>query len=296
MKSISIFLISILFFNFSFAQEEIKVHLKEKKFYDSQAIAFIVEIPQASYKDVLNAWQKYLKDNLKEKVIVENGEVSINRKYLPKIANDSIDIHSYVKEYSGHIVLASSFKLKGTYISDLSDEEIFYPIKNYVRNFAIEQYKKAVKKELKEEERKFSKLDTELKTLISLNDKYHDIIKQAKREILTNKDLITLNEMDQSSKVLQIQTQKEVVYRLVNSPGDEQKEAQKVLRKIEADFKKLQTKNKALHGKIDKAESTIRTNKRNIENNEKEQKFLKLDKEDQEYIVRKVQKKLDRIK
>ncbi len=121
-------------------------------------------------------------------------------------------------------------------------------------------------------------------------------LKQAKRDILKNKDLITLNEMDQSSKVLQIQTQKELIYRLVNSPKEEQKDAKKVLKKIELDFKQLQNKKNVLHGKIDNFQSEIRENDRNLETNEKEQKFLKLDKEDQEYRVRKTIKKLERIK
>lgn len=292
---IIIFITTFLFGNIS-AQVDINVLLKEKKFYDEEATAFVVEIPQAEYNMVLKSWIKYLKDSPKEKVVVENAEVSIDKKFIPKIANDSMDINSYVKEYDGHIVLAVSFNIRGEYISESSDEEIFYPTKNYVRNFAVEQYQEAVRIELKEEKRKYSKMESDLNSLIQANDNYIDGIKQAKREILSNKDLITLNELDQSSKVLQLQTQKEIVYRLVNTPGDEQKEAKKVLKKIEGDFKKMQNKNKSFHNKILNLETKIRENNRSIENNEKEQKFIKLDKDDQEYRVRKVQKKLDRIK
>lgn len=296
MKNLIVFLITTILWGNISAQEDIIVLLKDKKFYDDEATAFVVEIPQAEYKTVLKAWTKYLKDMPKEKVLVENAEISINKKFIPKIANDSLDINSYVKEYNGHIVLAVSFKLRGKYISKNSEEEVFYPTKNFVRDFAVEQYQEAVKDELKEETRKHDKLDADLNVLIRANDNFIDEIKQAKREILTNKDLITLNEMDQSSKVLQIQTQKEIVYRLVNTPGDEQKEATKNLRKIEGDFKKMQNKSKSFHNKILSLETKIRVNKRAIENNEKEQKFIKLDKDDQEYKVRKVQKKLDGIK
>lgn len=289
-------MLSLMLVNTAFAQVDIKVKLKNKKFFEFEAMAFVVEIPQADYKDVVRSWTKYLKNNFKEKVYTENGEISIDKKYLPKIANDSIDIQSYVKEYEGNIVLAASFKLKGTYISDDSDEEVYYPTKNYVRTFAIKEYKKAVNSELKEEKRKHSKFDVQLKSLQHTNDSYQDAIKVSKREILSTKDLITLNEMDQSSKVLQIQTQKEVIYRLVNTPGDEQKDAKKMLKKIEAEFKKMQNKKKNLHNKIDNLETKIRENDRSIEENEKEQKFLKLEKDDQEYIVRKVEKKLERIK
>ena len=296
MKKIFLLILALIIFGSFFAQENIQVKLKEKKFYTNEATAFVVEIPEAEYKTIIKAWAKYLKGNLKEKVIIENGEVSINNKFIPKIANDSIDINSYIKEYDGHIVLAVSFKLKGKYISEDSDEEVFYPTKNYVRNFAVNQYRKAVKEVLKTENDKFLKLDSDLKMLIQENDGLIEIIKQSEREIINSKDLIALNEMDMSSKVLQIQTQKEVVYKLINTPGDEQKEAKKVLKHIESDFKKLQKKNKSLYNKIVTLETKIRETRRKIEYNEKEQKFIKLDKEDQEYIVRKIEKKINRIK
>lgn len=295
MKNIFL-LFSLFVLNFGFSQETIKVKIKEKKFYDNNAIAFVVEIPQAEYKPIVKAWVKYLKSSLKEKIIIENGEVSITSKFIPKIANDSLDIISYIKEYDGHIILAASFKLRGKYISENSEEDVFYPTKNYVRNFAVEQYRKVVKDELRIERNKFSKLEADYNYLINANDRYIETIKESKREIIDIKDKIALNEIDMSSKVLQIQTQKEVVYRLVNTAGDEQKEAKKILKQIEGDFKKLQNRNKSLHNKIVNLETKIRQTNRTIENNEKEQKFIKLDKEDQEYIVRKIQKKLDRIK
>lgn len=293
----SIILLFLSFFvaNTTFAQEDIRVKIKDKKFYDNEAIAYVVEIPQAKYKDIERAWPKYLKDSPKEKVLEENGQFTIYKKYLPKIANDSLDINSFIKEYEGQIVLAVSFKLKGNYISDDSDEEVHFPAKAYVRKFAVEQYQKAVKDELNEEQKKFDKQAADLKTLISINDNFVDAIKQHKRDINTNKDQITLNEMDQSSKVLQIQAQKELIYKLVNSVGDEQKDAEKKLREMERDFKQLQNKKDALANKIDNIQAQIRKKEREIEDNEKNQKILRLEKDDQEYIVRKVAKKLERI-
>lgn len=296
MKKSIIIILALLTYSISFAQEDIVVKIKDKKFYDNEAVAYVVEIPQAKYKDVERAWPKYLKDNLKEKVISEDGQFSIYGKYLPKIANDSLDINSFIKEYEGQIVLAVSFRLNGKYISDDSDEEIHYPTKAYVRKFAVEQYQDAVKDELNEEQKKFDALDSDLKSLIKANDNYRDAIKQHKRDINTNKDLITLNEMDQSSKVLQIQAQKELIYKLVNAVGDEQKDAEKKLKEMEREFKQLQNKKDALANKIDNLESQIRKKEREIADNEKNQKILRLEKDDQEYMVRKIEKKLERIK
>lgn len=281
--------------NFTFAQEEISVKIEDKKFYDAEAIAYVVEIPQAKYKDVERSWAKYIKGSPKEKVIKDKGIYSVEKKYLPKISPDSLDLNSYLKEYDGQIVLAVSFKLNGKYISDNSDDEKHIPARNYVRQFAVEQYQNAVKEELYEEKKKYDKLAADLAALLKANDNNKDAIKQHKRDIEENKDLITLNEMDQSSKVLQIQVQKELVYKLVNSVGDEQKDAQKKLKEMEREFKQLQSRKNSLHSKIDNLESQIRRKEREITVNEKNQKLLRLEKDDQEYIYRKVEKKLARI-
>lgn len=295
-KIIILFVLFVSAANISFAQEEIRVKIKDKKFYDNEAIAYVVEIPQAKYKDVERDWQKYLKDNPKEKVLEENGQFVILKKHIPKISNDSIDVNSFIKDYDGQIVLTVSFMLNGKYISDDSPEEIHYPTEAFVRNFAVAQYQNAVKDELDEEKKKLANFELDLKTLIKSNDNDKDAIKQHKRDINAHKDMITLNEMDQSDKVIQIQAQKELIYKLVNSVGDEQKDAEKKLKEMEKDFKQLQNKKDALANKIDNLEAQIRKKERDIADNESEQKNLRLEKGDQEYIVRKIEKKLEGIK
>lgn len=296
MKNLIILVLLAIINITAFAQEDIKVKVKDKEFYDTKAIAYVVEIPQAKFKDVERAWPKYLKSSPKEKVIEENGQFFIQNKLIEKISSDSLDINSFIKEYSGQVVLTVSFKLNGSYISDDSKDEIHYPTAEYVRDFALEEYKKAVKDELNEEKKTLDKLSSDLKTLIRENDNSKDAIKQKKREIIKLKDQITLNEMDQSSKVVQIQAQKELVYKLVNSVGDEQKDAEKKLKQIEKDFKQLQNKKESMFNKIDNLEGQIRDKEREISKNETNQKQFKLEKGDQQYIVEKVKKKLDGIK
>lgn len=296
MKHSIVLVLVLFFFNASFAQEEISVKIKDKKFYDAESIAYVVEIPQATYKDIERAWPKYLKDSPKEKVLEDKGLFSIEKKYLPKISIDSIDINSYIKEYDGHVILAVSFKLNGKYISDDSPDEVHFPTLEYVRAFAVAQYQNAVKDEINAEKKKFEQYQADFNNLVRENDFKQDAIKQAKRDILTNKDLITINELDQSGKIIQIQAQKDLTYKLVNSFGDEQKDAEKKLKEMERDFKQLQNKKDQLNSKIDNLQGQIRSNEREIIENEKKQKLLSLEKDDQEYVLQKLQKKLERIK
>ncbi|MGB0886050.1 MAG: hypothetical protein ACPGVH_09365, partial [Chitinophagales bacterium] len=98
MKKISLIFLIILSKAVVFAQEDIRVKIKDKEFYDTKAIAYVVEIPQAKFKDAQRAWPKYLKSSPKEKVIEDNGQFMIINKHIPKISTDSIDINSFIKE------------------------------------------------------------------------------------------------------------------------------------------------------------------------------------------------------
>jgi chromosome segregation ATPase len=121
-------------------------------------------------------------------------------------------------------------------------------------------------------------------------------INQFERAIITKKDQITLNKIDQSNKVIQMQAQKELVLKLANAGEDEKDEAEKILKELEKDFKKLQKQNENYHQDIDNNESYIRQSEIQLAKISSEVKFMQLDIDDQAYKVRKVQQKLDGIR
>ena len=291
MKQVLLF-IALLGFSVSMAQEEIRVVVKTKTFTFGDAPAFTVEIPQAKFEDVEKAWEKLLKSGTKAKAEKSNGEIFILGKVYEPISSDSMEIFGYVKEYDEVAVLSACFMLNSNFISSESDEEIYYPTKKYIKDFAIEQYQNAVQDELDEENKELKKLKTELNRLVGSEEAYIKEINTWERDVLKKRDEITLNEMDQSDKVIQMQAQKELILTLANALGDEQETAEKTLKQMEKDFKKLQKEHSNLHNQIDNLEASVRANQKKIEEVVKNQKFVKLDVEDQEYKVRKVEKKL----
>lgn len=296
MKRTILSLLLVCFLITGYAQEDIRVTIKQKDFAVGNAPAFVVEIPQADFKSIEKAWEKLLKSETKAKVETQDGEIFILNKVYDKISADSIDIFGYVREYDNVCLLSACFRLNGRFISEDSDEELFYPAKKYIRDFAVEQYQIAVKNELNGEQKILKKLNAELARLESAKEGLIKEINAWERSILQKRDAITLNEMDQSDKVLQIQAQKEMILKLANAVGDEQDAAEKTLKSMEKDFKKLQKEHDNFHTQIDNLEASIRGHEKSIESNEKAQKLLKLDIEDQEYKTRKIQNKLDGIK
>ena len=285
----------MIFSSIVYGQEDITVVLKSKTISQGEVPAFVSFIPQADYNQVQKDWEKYLKEDTKEKTISENGEIIIRNKVYEKIAPGLLNIYSYIKEYEGEIMLVAAFELNGQFISKDMDEEIYIPAKKYIRDFAVASYKTAVEQELKDAEKELKKLENQKSSLQSSRESILSEISQYERTIVTKQDEITLNQLDQSSKVIQMQAQKELVLKLANAGEEEKEDASKILKELEKDFKKLQKQNENLHQDIESLESLIRQSEIALAKADSEVKFMQLDIDDQAYKVRKIQQKLDNI-
>ena len=282
-------------FGFLQAQEDINVVLKLKTLSQGDIPAFVTFIPQASYSQVQKDWENYLKDDTKEKTLNQNGEIIILNKVYEKIAPGLLNIYSYIKEYDGEIMLVAALELNGTYISKEMDEEVYIPAKKFVRDFAVERYKMAVAEDFKDAEKELKKLESQKTSLQSSLETVLATISQYERSIVTKKDEISLNQLDQSSKVIQLQAQKELVLKLANAGEVVKEDAKKILKELEKDFKKLQNQNENFYQDIVYYESQMRQNEIDLGKAESEVKFKQLDIDDQAYKLRKIQQKLDNI-
>lgn len=295
MKSLMFYLFALLN-TLSYAQEEIIVTLKNKTFSIGETPSFVTFIPQANYEQVQKDWSKYLSKDTKEKTEEQEGELFILNKDYEKISPTPLNIYSYIKEYDGELMLVVAFQIGDQFVSREMDEEIYIPAKKYVKDFALEAYRKAVSDELKDEEKALKKLESQKTSMLNSKESVVFDINLYERNIITKTDEITLNKMDQSNKVLQMQAQKELILKLANAGEEEKDEAEKILKELEKDFKKLQKQNESLHQDIDNNESYIRQKEINLAKISNEIKFLQLDIDDQAYKVRKIQQKLDGIK
>ena len=277
------------------AQEEIVVTMKNKSFSIGEVPAFVSFIPEANYAQVAKAWEKYLEQGTKENVLFENGEYVILSKAYEKVSSTPLNIYAYLKEYERELLLVCAIQMNGEFISKEMDEEIYIPAKKYVRDFAVESYKNAVSDKIKEEEKVLKKLESDKNQLTLQKENILSSINQYERNTITKQDDITLNKLDLSNKVIQIQAQKELILQLANAGEEAQEEAEKVLKDMEKDFKKLQKANENLHQDIAYNESQIRLEESSKKGIESQLKFLQLDIDDQEYKLRKLQQKLEDI-
>lgn len=294
MKSVVLFL-SCFLIGFVYSQEEIIVSNKVKTLQVGEVAAFVTLIPEANYDDVIKKWEKYIGQDTKEKVELIDGEYVISNKEYPKISAQPIQIYSYIKEYDRELLLVVAIQIGEGFVSRDFDEEVYIPAKKYVRDFAVACYQDQVADDLKGEEKELKKLNNQLSALQSKRESVLQEISYYERTIVNKKDEITLNQVDQSNKVIQIQAQKELILQLANAGEEQIDEAEKILKEMEKDFKKLQKQNESHFQAIDENESYIRQKEIELAKIENDIKLKQLEIDDQSYLVQKTTKKLGNI-
>lgn len=290
----AIFLISILC-SPVFSQIEISVLETTKLMNKGEQPGLIVDIPQASTKNVERDWTKLMKKGSKAKVEKDKGHLYIEGVSLEAVAPDPINVYTQLLETGDGTRLTVFFEIYGSFLSKVEDEDKFTIAKKIVRNFGVEAYKSAVENELKEEEKKLKNFESELERLEKNNEKLHSEINENNRRISKSESEIETSEVDQERKSEQIRIQKDVIANMVNAQGDELKVAEKTLKSLEGDKRKLENDEESLHKKIEKYQSEIRQAERDIQKNLEDQENKRREIGNQKKVSLAVKDKLKNI-
>lgn len=290
-------LLSLFLISFSLsAQQSIFIDESSRPFSKGNYTSFQLEIPQTHLQDIQKAWMKYIANGSKNKPALVNGEITMLGAVNSNVSPVSFNIYSMLLETTTGVKLTAWVTDNDSlYISkELGDRDL--AVQKYLNDFAVAQYRIAVKLELNGENEKLKKLQNELNTLIKQQDKSTKNIEESKRSIGRNNDLLQTNLNDQQSKQSQITQQQQTVDGLESNPGATLDAAQKQLKQYQNDLNKLINTNEKLHKEIDKWNADIRAEERNITDSQNNQQLKNADIEKQKAVVQAVQTKLDGIK
>ena len=279
-----------------FAQQVITVEQGPKEMSKGSRHAFTVIVPEAKLKKVQKEWIDYKKKGSKGKVVEINGEHILNGAVNKNISATPFLIHSKFLETQEGVRLTVFISQNDSleFSRDpASDHNI--AASKYVRDFAVSTYRDVVQEQLDAENEKLGKLKEELADLRKEEDKSIKNISAAKRDISKCEVNTASAKSEILGKIGQITTQKDVVARLNNSLGNEQKEAQKTLKGLEDDKKKLEKNVEKMSKDIDKSNEEIRNEERNIDESKRKQNAKEKDIDSQKAEVQKAEQKLKGI-
>jgi hypothetical protein len=148
--------------------------------------AFEVSVPQATTDEAIDLWKKTItpKKLFKKTPKLEKvkDEWRVNDILIDDISNSPLNIITQVASYPGHIYIRIFLQSEGGFLgSEGSSQKTIEAAEQYIYDYAIELYRQAVEKELKEEEKALKSLEKEQDKLVSKNKKYNSKIDDAKK-------------------------------------------------------------------------------------------------------------------
>ncbi len=257
-------------------------------------MAIVVKIPEAEVKHVQKSWKKLIKNKTKSKVQETGDEIWISSTLLKDIHQEAIGVYGKLIQTEKGVTVYAFFEIFGEFITE-SDADKISTSKQFLRKFAVSEYKAAVWNQLKGEEKNLKGLKHNLSKLQRENEKLHKSIQTNESNISNTESAIEVNLSDQDRTAEQIKDRKENVYQ-VKGNEELEKTAKKELKDTEKTLKKLQKKNQTMHKNIAKYKSNIDTARREIQLNLDQQSIENEAIKKQMGMVRSVKNKLGNIK
>lgn len=249
------------------AQDTIKVNEVELTFSKGNHHGFSVNIPQAKLKDVISDWKKYIRQKNKGNISENKGEYVLSKTIIPDLSPDSLIIYSIITTNVDDFGLVAFITGNDSvFYSSLFNPELSLKIKNYIHNFAVNEYRNAVKNELSNEQKKLKQLEDNLDDLDHDNDKSGKKISANERE-----NDRTQNEIKSNLNLQQLKSdailQQQQLLATYQTPSDEKTSQEKKLKDLEKDKRKLEKQNESLHKNIEENESDNKLLQKKIDKN-----------------------------
>lgn len=274
------------------AQQPIVVSEDSLSFAGSNMPGFRVNIPEADYDKTVKNWTKLLQSGTKSKIVEKNNEMTIFGARIKQISDNPVNVYSMINERNGSLELQAAMEIeKDRYIGESESEKA----REYLFDFAREQYADVVNEQLNEEKSKLRSLENDLASL----ERDQSRLENSSRD---NTELITeeqerLRNLNNELDYLTTEPREgEAIVGMGATDPDEAKEIEKELKAAEKEVKRLNREIEAAEKRISKAESEIDDNMREIPRNAEAQEEARNKVTEQEIIVRNLEDKLDNIK
>jgi len=255
----------------------------------------IVTIPEVSFDRTEKNWIKELQSGTKSKVVDENGEMSIFGANIKDISPNPLNIYSKLTSQDSALQLLVSFELKkDMYIGKSSADAELFSAKEYLKEFAKEQYIDLIKEEVMAEEKKLRDLNKELSSFQNDKSKMQKSI-QSNRSLITEmKDNILLQNNELAKVSAELVSQSDQLTSMEEGSAKEEKAS--YVKELEKRKKKILKEIESSENKITKANSQINEADRDIPRNESQQETMRAKVNQQEAVVNWFNEKLNRVK
>jgi predicted nucleic acid-binding Zn-ribbon protein len=271
MKSISTILLLVLISGIGIkAQKPIVVSEDSLQYGKGRLPGLSVTIPEVNYEKTLKSWTREMQSGTKSKLVVENNEMSIFGAKMKGISPNPINVYSRMMNLDSMIKLNVAFEIKkDQYIERSTGETDLSNAKNYLKEFARNQYADLAKDQADTEDKKLRDLEKDLSSLEKEKTRLQKSIESENTSIVTENDIITVQNNELASVTTEIIEENK---QLSSLSDDKMKDAKKdYINGLEKRKKKIQNMIETAQNRINKANNEIDKANAEIPRNEKMQ-------------------------
>lgn len=276
-------------------QKPIKVLEDSVQFGSYLYPGFNVTIPEASYDRVLKNWIKAQESGTKSKVQTENGEMTIFGAIIREISSAPVNVYSRLMNEDTLSRLMVSIELKkDQYVEAAVGDIQLTSARNYLKEFAKDQYIDFIKDELAAEEKILRDLKQELGSLENSKAKNQKTAKNKRNTVNDEQEKLLVKHNELSLLSNEIIVKNNEMMAMPVGAGRDAMAAQ--IKELEKRRKQLQREINKSESRISKARSDIDQADRAIPRNESEQNVMKSKIDAQQAVVQKFIDKLNTVK
>jgi len=209
-------------------QAQIPIVVKIEQRPSSQGVqpAFEVMVPQATASEAIDLW----KETIMPKGLFKKGpkmekvkdEWLVNNVLISDITSSPLNVITQVSSFTGNIYVRIFLQTETGFLGPVgSSPEAVDAANRYIRNYAVDLYRQAVTKELRQEEKELKELENSLGRLQKQNRSYNKQITEAQKD---EKDL--KNEALQNEELLRSQQNMITIGNTTAESGKEELEKQ----------------------------------------------------------------------
>jgi peptidoglycan hydrolase CwlO-like protein len=255
-----------------------------------------VNIPEVKYESALKSWTKELQSGTKSKLVTENNSMTIFGAKIKDVSPNPINVYSKMSYIDSTVLLSVTFEIKkDQYIERSSSETDLNKAKNYLKEFAKNEYLDVAKDQADAQDKKLHDMQKELSSLERDKSKLQKTIESDNTDITSEKQNIEVqkNELAAVSNEL-VEQNKQLSS--PDSPDAIKKEKTDYINTLEKRQKKAQSSLESSQNKINKANNEVDKLNQEIPNNEKQQQELNEKIQVQQAITQKYDDRVKAIK
>lgn len=254
-----------------------------------------VTIPEVGYERTEKNWIKELQTGTRSKVVVDNGELTIFGAIIKDISVNPMNIYSRLMNQDSALQLRVSFELKkDVYIDRAAGDAELLAAREYLKEFAKNQYINLIREEVMAEEKTLRELNNELRSLQNANSRMKKSIESNKTLIKEMQENIVFQNNELTRVNGELVTQNDLLTAMEEGSAKEEKAS--LVKELERSKKKILNAVESSENKITRANSEINVAERDIPRNDSQQETARTKINQQEAIVKRFNDKLNTVK